>query len=145
MLILLVFKSLQHTQKQPVNPNFQKNIIKKRTQQFKMYVRSTLKDLEPISFWVGPPQSLCLKISSVQLLSHVRLFATPSIATRQASLSITNSRSSLRLMSIESVMPTSHLIICHPLFFLPQSFPASESFPMSQFFASGGQTIGVSA
>ena len=50
----------------------------------------------------------------------------------QASLSITNSRSSLRLMSIESVMPSSHLILCRPLLLLPQSFPASESFPMSQ-------------
>ena len=59
-------------------------------------------------------------ISSVQLsLSHVRLFATPWIAAHQASLSITNSRSSLRLMSIESVMPSSYLILCHPLLFLP--------------------------
>ena len=57
--------------------------------------------------------------SSVQSLSHVRLFATPWIAACQASLSITNSRSSLRLMSIESVMPSSHLILCHPLFLLP--------------------------
>ena len=57
---------------------------------------------------------------SVQLLSRVLLFATPWTATRQASLSITNSRSSLRLMSIESVMPSSHLILCHPLLFLPQ-------------------------
>ena len=55
-------------------------------------------------------------ISSVQLsLSHVQLFATPWIAACQASLSITNSRSSLRLMSIESVMPSDHLILCHPL------------------------------
>ena len=56
---------------------------------------------------------------SVQSLSHVRLFATPWIAARQASLSITNSRSSLRLMSIESVMPSSHLILCHPVLLLP--------------------------
>ena len=56
-----------------------------------------------------------LQISSVQSLSHVRLFATPWIAARQASLSITNSWSSLRLMSIESVMPSSHLILCRPL------------------------------
>ena len=59
------------------------------------------------------------KFSSVQSLSHVRLFATPLIAARQASLSITNSWSSLRLMSIESVMPSSHLILCHPLLLLP--------------------------
>ena len=54
--------------------------------------------------------------SSVQSLSHVRLFVTPWIAARQASLSITKSRSSLRLMSIESVMPSSHLILCRTLF-----------------------------
>ena len=58
-------------------------------------------------------------MSSVQSLSRVRLFATPCIAARQASLSITNSRSSLRLMSIESVMPSSHLILCRPLLLLP--------------------------
>ena len=58
-------------------------------------------------------------ISSVQSLSRVRLFATPWIAARQASLSITNSRSSLGLTSIESVMPSSHLILCHPLLLLP--------------------------
>ena len=59
------------------------------------------------------------QFSSVQSLSRVRLFATPWIAARQASLSITNSQSSLRLRSIESVMPSSHLILCHPLFLLP--------------------------
>ena len=58
------------------------------------------------------------KFSSVQLLSRVRLFVTPWIAACQASLSITNSRSSLRLMSIESVMPSSHLILCRPLLLL---------------------------
>ena len=61
--------------------------------------------------------------SSVQSLSHVQLFATPWIAARQASLSITNSQSSLKLMSIESVMLSSHLI-CHPLLLLP-SIPPS--------------------
>ena len=64
-------------------------------------------------------------ISSVQALSHVRLFETPWMASRQASLSITNSRSSLRLMSEESLMPSSHLILCRPLLLLPQSLPAS--------------------
>ena len=58
-------------------------------------------------------------VSSVQSLSHVRLFATPYIAACQASLFITISRSSLRLTSIESVMPSSHLILCRPLLFLP--------------------------
>ena len=59
--------------------------------------------------------------------------------------SITNSQSLLKLISIESVMPSNHLILCCPLLLLPQSFPASGSFPMSQVFASGGQSIGVSA
>ena len=86
-----------------------------------------------------------LTISSVQLLSHVWLFATPWIAARQASLSITNSWSSLKLTSIESVMPSSHLILCRPLLLLPQSLSASESFPVSQLFAWGGQSTGVSA
>ena len=84
-------------------------------------------------------------ISSVQLLSHVRLFVTPWIAARQASLSITNSRSSLKLTSIVSVMPYSHLILCHPFLLLPQSLPASESFPMSQLLAWGGRSTGISA
>ena len=67
------------------------------------------------------------QFSSVQSLSRVWLFATPWIAARQASLSITNSRSSLRLKSIESVMPSSHLIFCRPLLLLPPSPPSIES------------------
>ena len=62
--------------------------------------------------------------SSVQLLSRVRLFATPWIAARQASLSITNSWSLLKLMAIESVMPSSHLILCRPLLLLSQIPPS---------------------
>ena len=85
------------------------------------------------------------QFSSVQSLSHVWLFVAPWMAAHQASLSNTNSRSSLKLMSIESVMPSSHLILCRPLLLLPQSLPASVSFPMSQLFAWGGQNIGVSA
>ena len=70
-----------------------------------------------------------LKIySSVELLSHVRLFTTPWIAACQASLSITNSRSSLKLMSIKSVMPSSHLILCHPLLLLPPIPPSIRVF-----------------
>ena len=83
--------------------------------------------------------------SSVQLLSRVQLFATPWIAERHASLSITNSRSLLKLTCIESVRPSGHLIFCRPLLLLPQSLPASGSFPMSQLFAWGDQSIGVSA
>ena len=86
-----------------------------------------------------------IQFSSFQSLSCVRLFATPWIAACQPSLSITNSRSSLRLTSIESVMPSSHLILCRPLLLLPKSLPASESFLMSQLFAWGGQSTGVSA
>ena len=82
--------------------------------------------------------------SSVQSLSRVRLFATPWIAVRQVSLSITNSRSSLKLMSIKLVMPSSHLILCR-FSSCPQAVPASESFPMSHLFTWGGQSIGVSA
>ena len=84
-------------------------------------------------------------ISSVQSLSCVQLFATPWTAAHQASLSITNSWSPPKPMSIESVMPSSHLILCCPLLLLPQSFPAFGSFPMSQVFTWGGQSIGVSA
>ena len=65
---------------------------------------------------------------SVQSLSHVRLFATPWIAARQASLSITNSQSSLRLTSVESVMPSSHCLLCRPLLFLPPIPPSIRVF-----------------
>ena len=68
------------------------------------------------------------QFSSVQLLSRVRLFATPGIAACQASLSITISQSSLRLMSIESMMPSSHLILCRPLLLLPPSPPSIRVF-----------------
>ena len=69
-----------------------------------------------------------VQFSSVQSLSRVWLFATPWIAARQASLSITNSQSSLKLMSIESVMPSSHLILCHPLLLLPPVPPSIRVF-----------------
>ena len=67
-----------------------------------------------------------LQFSPLQSLSRVHVFATPWITTHQASLSITNSRSSLKLMCIESVMPSSHLILCRPLLLLPKSLPASN-------------------
>ena len=82
--------------------------------------------------------------SSVQLLSRVRIFVTPCTTALQASLSITNSRRSPKLMSIESVMPSNHLIFHCPLLLLPSIFPSIRVFPTSQFFASGGQSIGVS-
>ena len=73
------------------------------------------------------PQS-SVQFSSVQSLSRVRLFATPCIAARQASLSIINSRSSFRLKSIESVMPSSHLILGRPLLLLPLIPPSIRVF-----------------
>ena len=85
------------------------------------------------------------QFSSVHSLSCVWLFATPWTPAHQASLSITNSWNPPKLMSFESVMPSNHLILCRPFRLLPQSFPASEFFPMSQLFASGGQSIGVFA
>ena len=72
--------------------------------------------------------TLSSMFSSVQLLSRVWLFATPWIAERQASLFITNSQSSLKLMSIESVMPSSHLILYHPLLLLPPIPPSIRVF-----------------
>ena len=71
---------------------------------------------------------ILLQFGSVQSLSRVRLFATPWIAARQTSLSITISRSSLKLTSIESVMPFSHLILCHPLLLLPPISPSIRVF-----------------
>ena len=74
-----------------------------------------------------------IEISSVQSLSHVRLFATPWTAACQVSLSITNSRSLLRLMSIELVMPSNHLILCCPLFLSPSIFPSIRVFSNESF------------
>ena len=81
----------------------------------------------------------------VQSLSHVQLFATPWTAACQAFLSFTSAWSLLKLMSTELVMPSNHLILCCPFSSCLPSFIASGSFLMSQFFASGGQSIGASA
>ena len=94
---------------------------------------------------ITPLLRINAQFSSVQSLIRVQLFAIPWITARQASLSITNSRSSLKLMSIKLVMPSNHLILCRPLLLLPPIPPASGSLPMSQLFAWGGQSIGVSA
>ena len=99
----------------------------------KVVVQISLQEIDFISFRCIPTSPSCspctpaqssitISFSSVQLLSHVRLFATPWTAARQASLSITNSRSSPKLMSIESVMPSNHLILFHPLLLLPSVF-----------------------
>ena len=84
---------------------------------------TTWMDLENIQF------------SSVQSLSRIRLFATPWTAARQASLSITNSQSLPKFMFIESVMPSSHLILCHPLLLLPSIFPSIRVFSNESAFS----------
>ena len=83
-------------------------------------------------------------LSSVQSLSHVRLFMKPWTAACQASLSITNSWSFLKLMFTKLVMPSNHLILCHLFSSCLQSFPESGTFPVSWLFASCGHSIGAS-
>ena len=83
--------------------------------------------------------------SSVQSLSHIWLIATPWTATCQASLSITNSWSPPKPMTIESVVSSNHLIFCLPLFHLPSIFLIIRVFQMSQLLTSGGQSLGVLA
>ena len=94
--------------------------------------------------------SLALKLSRLHLLllllfSYVWLFVILWTAARQASLSFTISQSLLKLMSIESVMPSNHLIICHLLLLLPSIFPSIRVFSSELVFISGGQSIGASA
>ena len=99
-------------------------------------------------FMAEPPgKHSNFQFSSVQSLRHlsVQLVVTQWTAARQASLSVTNSRSPPKLKSTELVMPSNHLILCCPLFLLPSVFPASGSFQMSRLLASGAQSIGVSA
>ena len=103
----------------------------------------------PCSTWdtgsTSSPGRSHMWFSFVQSLSCVPFFVTSWTAAHQGSLSITNSRSFLKLTSIELVMPSNHVILCHPLLLLPSIFPSTRFFPMSQFFASGGQNVGVSA
>ena len=89
--------------------------------------------------WIG-----LFVVAVVQSLSCVRLFVTWWTAAHQASLSFTTSQSLLKLMSIESVMPSNQFVLCHSLSSCLHSFPASGAF-LSLFFASGGQIIGASA
>ena len=90
-------------------------------QKFKLQVLDFLQ-----TFWPGllPPVSSYLQFSSAQLLSHVHFFVAPWTEARQASLSVTNSQSLLKLMSTESVIPSNHLILCCPLLLLPPIFPS---------------------
>ena len=93
---------------------------------------SSITDLHPLDGSRIPSPSCDnqtgLQLSSVQSLSLVQLFATPWTAARQTSLSITNSQSLLKLMTIESVMPSNHLILCCPLLLLPLVFPSIRVF-----------------
>ena len=107
-------------------------------------------DCSPPGFSVhGIFQARVLKWGAIafsgSVASHVQLFATPWTEVCQASLKFTISQSLTKLISIELVMPSNHLILCLPFSSCPQSLPALGSFPMSQLFASGGQSIGVSA
>ena len=101
----------------------------------------TARELPPF----GIPLPRCHQFSSVQSLSHVQLFMTPWTAPCQASLSINNSQSLLKLMSIESVMPSNHLILCCPFLLLPSIFPSIRVFSNDSVLRISGQTIGVSA
>ena len=100
------------------------------TQTHVHWVSDAIQPLHPLSSPSPPALKLSQYqfVSLVQSLSRVRLFATPWIAARQASLSITNSWSSFRLMSIQSVMPSSHLILCRPLLLLPSIPPSIRVF-----------------
>ena len=100
---------------------------------FTFLFHSTNPKIKIATIWQNRSYCLWLRwkwfqFSSVQSLSRVQLFATPWITARQASLSITNSWSSLKLISIESVMPSSHLILCRPLFLLPPIPPSIRVF-----------------
>ena len=99
-------------------------------------INSRMKML--VEFLVG------YSVQSVQLLSPVWLFATQWTAACQANLSIINSQSLLKLMSIELVMPSNHLILCLSLLLLPSFFPSIRVFSVSQYFTSGDQSIDVS-
>ena len=93
----------------------------------------------------------CIEISTitalfvVHLLSQVQLFEIPWTTAHQASLSFTVSQNLLKLMFNESMMPSNHLILCHPLLFLPSIFPRIRSFPVSWLFTLCGQSTGASA
>ena len=107
-----------------------------------MFHRITCDTLRPWTLFSG---RFLIQFSSVQLLSRVRLFATLWTAVHQASLSITNSRSSLRLMSIESMMPSNHLILCRPLLLSPSMFPSITVFLNESALHRRWPSIGVSA
>ena len=117
----LMRKIFQVRHQQYVTMNFQMfKLDLKRTEESEIKLPTSLKKQET--------SRKTYQFSSVQSLSRVQLFATPWIAARQASLSITNSQSSLRLTSTESVMPSNHLILCRPLLLLPPIPPSIRVF-----------------
>ena len=103
--------------------------------------------LTSVSLWLKLMFNITLVIffAVVQSLSHVRLFVTPLTAAHHASLPFTISQSLLRLMSIESVMPSNHLVLCHPLLLLPEIFPSIRVFSNELALHIRCQNIGVSA
>ena len=132
-----VWFSKKHTNKKQT-----KN--KKRKQVWFKWIPNYLMKIMPISA-ISQWDYESLHFSSVQSLSCVWLFATPWIKARQASLSITNSQNLLKPMSIESVMPSNHLILCCPLLLLPPIPPSIRVFSNESTLHRGGQSIGVSA
>ena len=139
-------KSISASQKGGVSDENTKTEMNRVTRHESWWLLS--RDWRPKPPLVHTVPSACTlkvgQVSSVQSLSRVWLFVTPWTAARQASLSITNSQSLLKLMSIELVMPSNSSSVI-PFSSCLQSFPASGSFPKSQFFAWDGQSIGISA
>jgi len=109
----------------------------------KQKVRKFILEKKPVEIGFHIFVFTCKIIAVVQLLSRVWPFVTPWTAARQASLSFTISQKLLKLMSIESVMPSNHLVLCHTFSSCLRSFPASGSFPRSVFFASGAQVLNL--
>ena len=114
------------------------------SEEFQFYLQRLPLQQSKIQSTSHITETYALQSPPCPLLSHVRLFVTPWTAAHQDSLSITNSRSLPKPMSIESVMLSNCLILCHPFLLLPSIFPASESFPKSWLFTSDGQSIGIS-
>ena len=115
----------------------------------KFRTKLDIKVLIPVFLWRKILKAIFMvlktQFSSVQLLSSIWLFATTWTAAYQASLSIAKSWSLLKLMSIESVMPSNHLIFCCPLLLLPLIFPSIRDFSNEAILHISGQSIGVSA
>ena len=110
------------------------------------YIKQILSPLSsPLSFLTKTVNDISVQFSSVQSLSRVWLFATSWTAAHQASLSITNSWSPPKTMAIESVMPSNHLILCHPLLLLPSIFPSIRVFSNESTLHIRWPSIGVSA